>query len=70
MGSRRGCQNQCCQNSQATLMELMAALLGVNGFSWSGTQALLDQYSGDRYLADPASGDPYYRAALTQCDGE
>ncbi len=57
-------------NSQAALDELMAALLGFNGFSWSGTQAMLKQYSGDRYPKDPATGDPYYRAALTQCDGD
>jgi len=57
-------------NSQGSFDEIMFALLGANGFSWSGAQALLDQYSPERYLTDPETGDPYYRAAMTQCDGD
>ena len=45
------------------------ALLGANGFSLSGALAVTDQYDPDRYLTD-TNGDPFYRAAAAQCDGD
>ena len=44
--------------------------LSRRGFSPAATEAVLVQYSPARYLTDPATGEPYYRAAYTQLNGD
>ena len=56
-------------DSAAVWKELMMGLLGLSGFSLSGTLAMMDQYAPERYL-QTADGEPFYPAAFSQFDGD
>jgi carboxylesterase type B len=48
----------------------MLSAMTRQGFSAAGKQAVLAQYCPERYPVDKSTGEPFYRAALAQLDGD
>jgi hypothetical protein len=61
--------DEMAPDSEAFYTDFMFGLLGLSGFSLSGTLAVMEQYTPERYL-HKADGDPFYPASAAQVDGD